>query len=65
MSEYLKDSLKRGNITSESIPNAYSVSYDSGNNDITNIQSILELYLGGKNRNKYGYSLIGIAKIVY
>ena len=63
LSEYLKDSLKKSNITSESIPNAYSVSYESGTNTATSIQSILELYLGGIG-NKYGYFSVGAVNLI-
>ena len=58
--EYLESSTRQGNITSESIPNAYSVSY--GSNDKTTrmseINSILELYLGDK------YSSVGIVNVI-
>ena len=58
--EYLDRSIKQGNMTSESIPNAYSVSW--GANDkatrMSEISSILELYLGDK------YSSVGIVKVI-
>ena len=59
--EYLQNSKKQGNISSETIPNAYSVSYASNNSSsvkISEINSILELYLGDK------YSAVGIVKII-
>lgn len=50
ISEYLQTASKQGNMTSESIPNAYSVSW--GANDASTryseIYAILELYLGDK-----------------
>ena len=59
LSEYLQSVAQQGNMTSESIPNAYSVSW--GANDKTTrtkeINSILELYLGNE------YSSVGIVKI--
>ena len=60
LSEYLQTINKQGNMTSESIPNAYSVSW-SANDKTTRmreINSILELYLGNK------YSSVGIVKVI-
>lgn len=58
--EYLQSSKKQGNMTSENIPNYYSVSW--GANDKTTreseISAILELYLGSK------YSSVGIVKVI-
>jgi hypothetical protein len=60
LSEYLQSVTQQGNMTSESIPNAYSVSW--GANDkatrTKEINSILELYLGNE------YSSVGIVKII-
>lgn len=58
--EYLESSIKQGNITSESIPNAYSVSYASNDKatQMSEISSILELYLGDK------YSSVGIVTVI-
>lgn len=58
--EYLDNSIKQGNITSESIPNAYSVSYASNDKAtrLSEINSILELYLGDK------YSSVGIVNVI-
>ena len=58
--EYLDKSNKQGNMTSESIPNFYSVSW-SANDKATRtskINAILELYLGDK------YSSVGIVKLI-
>ena len=62
ISEYLKDSLKQSNMTSESIPNAYSVSWgaNDSNTQYSQIKAILELYLG----EDYGYSSVGIVKLI-
>ena len=58
--EYLESSNKQGNIVSESISGAYSVNY--GANDkttrLSEINSILELYLGEK------YSSVGIVTVI-
>ena len=58
--EYLYESIKQGNITSESIPNAYSVSYALNDKAtrLSEINSILELYLGDK------YSSVGIVQVI-
>lgn len=60
ISEYLQSVKQQGNMTSESIPNAYSVSW--GANDkatrTSEINSLLELYLGNE------YSSVGIVKII-
>ena len=57
--EYLQASKRQGNIASESIPNAYSVSYASNNTTkVNDINSILELYLGDK------YSSVGIVRLI-
>lgn len=58
--EYLQAEKRQGNITSETIPNAYSVSYSANDKAtrISEINSILELYLGNK------YSSVGIVKII-
>lgn len=58
--EYLQNAKRQGNIASESIPNAYSVSYSSSGNatKINDINSILELYLGDK------YSSVGIVRLI-
>lgn len=57
--EYLQSAKRQGNIASESIPNAYSVSYSSsGGSKISDINSILELYLGDK------YSSVGIVTLI-
>lgn len=60
IAEYLQRSFKQGNITSETIPNYYSVSFGSNDNKtlISEINAILELYLGSK------YSSVGIVKIL-
>lgn len=60
LSEYLQSANKQGNMTSESIPNYYSVSW-SANDRATReneIAAILELYLG-----QY-YSSVGIVKVI-
>lgn len=60
ISEKLYTFNTRGNITSESVPNFYSVSY--GSNDIKSlnreIQDLLELYLGNK------YSSVGACRVI-
>ena len=58
--EYLQAVKQQGNITSESIPNAYSVSYASGGSatKINDINSILQLYLGDK------FSSVGIVTLI-
>ena len=60
LNEYLQKSNKQGNITSESIPSAYSVSYSSNDKATreSEINAILGLYLGNK------YSAVGIVKII-
>lgn len=61
ISEYLQSANKQGNMTSESIPNAYSVSWSANDRKTrtSEINAILALYLGDK------YSSVGIAKIIY
>lgn len=61
ISEYLQKSIKQGNMTSENIPSAYSVSWSANDNStkISEINAILELYLGGKY-----YSSVGICKVI-
>lgn len=58
--EYLQDVNKQKNITSESIPSAYSVSYATKDSTtiMEDINDILELYLGDI------YSSVGIVKII-
>lgn len=60
LSEYLQVVKQQGNMTSESIPNAYSVSWGASdkNTRMSEINTILELYLGNK------YSSVGIVKII-
>lgn len=60
IAEYLQNVNKQGNIASESIPNAYSVSYISKdkNTILNEINAILSLYL------KDMYSAVGIVKII-
>ena len=58
--EYLERSNKQGNMTSESIPSAYSVSWSANDKTtrMSEINAILELYLGDK------YSSVGIVKVI-
>lgn len=57
--EYLFDYKRQGNIASESIPNAYSVSYKSANsNYLAEISEIIAFYLGDK------YSAVGIVDLI-
>lgn len=57
--EYLQDYKRQNGIASESIPNAYSVSYSSNSADyFVKINSILSLYLGDK------YSAVGVVKLI-
>lgn len=58
--EYLQSAKRQGNITSESIPNAYSVTYSSGDKSsrMAEINNILALYLGDK------YSAVGIVELI-
>lgn len=57
--EYLQSAKRQGNIASETIPNAYSVSYSSSSGSkISDINSILELYLGDK------FSSVGIVTLI-
>ena len=58
--EFLQSSKRQGNIASESIPNAYSVSYTAGDyvSRMTEINNILALYLGDK------YSAVGIVELI-
>ena len=60
LSEYLQMVAQQGNMTSESIPNAYSVSWGANDNAtrMSEINSILELYLGNV------YSSVGIVTII-
>ena len=55
-----KSPNKKDNITSESFPNAYSVSYKSNDNAtmMSEINALLQLYLGDR------YSAVGIVKII-
>lgn len=61
LSEYLQGAERQNGITSESIPNAYSVSYATKDNatKMSEINAILELYLGDK------YSTVGIVKVIH
>ena len=58
--EYLQSAKKQGNITSENIPNFYSASYSANDKAtrMTEINAILELYLGNK------YSAVGVIKVI-
>lgn len=58
--EYLDRANKQGNMTSESIPSAYSVSWSANDKAtrMSEINAILELYLGDK------YSSVGIVKLI-
>lgn len=60
LADYLQSVDKSDGISSETIPNAYSVSY--ANKDkatkMSDIQEILELYLGDL------YSAVGIVKLI-
>jgi len=58
--EYLDKSNKQGNMTSENIPSAYSVSWSANDKAtrMSEINAILELYLGDK------YSSVGIVKLI-
>lgn len=60
ISEYLQSSNRQGNMTSESIPNAYSVSWSANDTKtkLSEINSILELYLGDE------YSTVGIVRVI-
>lgn len=60
ISEYLQSSLKQGNMTSENIPNYYSVSWGANDNNarLSEINAILCLYLGNL------YSSVGIVKLI-
>lgn len=60
ISEYLQGVAKQGNMTSENIPNFYSVSWSANTNGTrTNeINAILELYLGNK------YASVGVVKLM-
>lgn len=60
ISEYLQNSIKQGNLTSESIPNFYSASWSANDKTtrMSEINAILELYLGNK------YSSVGIVKVI-
>lgn len=59
--EYLMKSDQQGNMTSESIPNAYSVSWSANDSGakLKEINSVLELYLG----DLY-CSSVGIVKVI-
>lgn len=58
--EYLDKANKQGNMTSESIPSAYSVSWSANDKTtrMSEINAILELYLGDK------YSSVGIVTLI-
>ena len=56
--EYLQLENRQGNIASESIPNAYSVSYNTGSSKKISINEILETYLGAK------YTPVGIVTLI-
>lgn len=60
ISEYLQGVAKQGNMTSENIPNFYSVSWSANTNNsrMTEINAILELYLGNK------YASVGVVKLI-
>ena len=60
LAEYLQGANKSTGIASETIPNAYSVSYATKDNTTktSEINSILELYLGDK------YSSVGIVTLI-
>lgn len=58
LAEYLQSAKKSAGIASETIPNAYSVSYSTNDVIIKEINAILELYLGDK------YSSVGIVKLI-
>ena len=60
IAEYLQSSKKQGNMTSENIPNFYSVGWSDNDKSarMKEISAILELYLGSK------YSSVGIVKVV-
>lgn len=56
--EYLQVAERQGNIASESIPNAYSVSYNTSSSKKISINEILETYLGAK------YTPVGIVTLI-
>ena len=60
LAEYLQGASKSGGISSETIPNAYSVSYATKDEatKMSEISAILELYLGDL------YSSVGIVKLI-
>lgn len=60
LAEYLQGANKSNGISSETIPNAYAVSYATKDNATKNseINAILELYLGDK------YSSVGIVTLI-
>lgn len=60
LAEYLQGANKSTGISSETIPNAYSVSYAAKDyaTKISEISAILELYLGDK------YSSVGIVTLI-
>ncbi len=60
LAEYLQGNNITSGITSETIPSAYSVTYNTKNKDtfMSEINAILELYLGDK------FSAVGIVKLV-
>ena len=59
LAEYIQEYKRQGNIASESIPNAYSVSYSSNSADyLAKINNILSLYLGNK------YSAVGVVTLI-
>lgn len=60
ISEYLQGVIKQGNMTSENIPNFYSVSWSANTSGtrMNEINAILELYLGNK------YASVGVVKLI-
>lgn len=60
IAEYLQGVAKQGNMTSENIPNFYSVSWSANTNGtrMSEINAILELYLGDK------YASVGVVKLI-
>lgn len=60
LAEYLQSANKSMGINSESVPNAYSVSYSTKDKTtmMSEINAILELYLGDK------YSAVGIVELI-
>lgn len=60
LAEYLQSANKSRGISSETIPNAYAVSYSTKDKTtmMSEINAILELYLGDK------YSAMGIVELI-